>query len=541
MFIKAMIQTIKKHYIELVLFCLFVLIHVPSLGMDNFNTDVWKWKSRIYDFGSGVFTLNFDKTVQKYHPGVTLMWIGTVAVKAYNLYYDIAVGSAPKDNSINTVFELDAVQKLFVVLSLAITLLIVFYPLMQTFGKTFYIVSFLLITLEPFFLAMSRVIHLEALMSVFMLGAVIWLYKYYTDPTRKLSTMIIFAVFTSLAVLTKTSSLFLLPFIGLVMFYRGHVSKNIKISFVEYSKFLLIFVIAFVLVWPAMLTNPLLALNALYRGIFTIGVERGHEQFYFGKYVLDPDFTFYFVVLAIKSSIYLLPALIAFLFLAKKDRAQTPIQKFCLYMFIFGATYLLFLLISSKKLDRYILPTMLSFTFCAGYILIRLEEKLKSNLKILVILPLILSVIMLVRIHPDYFSYFNPLFGGLKFGIYAVEPKWLIGKSEILAYLSELKVQNNLKDFTAEETLNELLETPEIKTKLVVGFNEKYYTQIWPFVRQIGGWAVIQDLTGEAKHAKYFVYPVWDDAGAKEDRFSLTRLSTIKIRGVDVYNVYARN
>src|SRR3989344_6248672 len=82
---------IKKYKFGLLIIFLFVLSRWPDLGHDMFNTDVWKWKARTFDFGTGVFTLDLDKTVQKYHPGVTLMWTGTIAVKFFNFYKDLVL------------------------------------------------------------------------------------------------------------------------------------------------------------------------------------------------------------------------------------------------------------------------------------------------------------------------------------------------------------------------------------------------------------------------------------------------------------------
>ena len=101
-------NNIKKHFLdakyELLVFVFFVLSRFPCLGHDIFNTDVWKWKSRIFDFGSGVFTMNFEQTLQRYHPGVTLMWLGTIAVKINSFYYKVILGTTPPDNNISTQF-----------------------------------------------------------------------------------------------------------------------------------------------------------------------------------------------------------------------------------------------------------------------------------------------------------------------------------------------------------------------------------------------------------------------------------------------------
>ena len=92
---KRLTRFITNLKYEIIVLILFVLSRVPQLGYDIFNTDAWKWKARIYDFGSGVFGLDLALTIQKYHPGVTLMWLGTIGVKVYNAYYDIFLGHPP--------------------------------------------------------------------------------------------------------------------------------------------------------------------------------------------------------------------------------------------------------------------------------------------------------------------------------------------------------------------------------------------------------------------------------------------------------------
>jgi len=123
---------------EIIIAGMFVLSRMPSLGHDNFNTDVWKWKARIFDFGSGVFYLDFARTIQKYHPGVTLMWLGTLAVKIYNLCYRTFFGTNPPDNSLTTIFGLDFVQKLFVVIAIGICISCIFYVLRKLFGFSYF-------------------------------------------------------------------------------------------------------------------------------------------------------------------------------------------------------------------------------------------------------------------------------------------------------------------------------------------------------------------------------------------------------------------
>jgi hypothetical protein len=57
---KNLISRLSSGLIPVLVFLFFVLIHLPDLGHDNFNTDVWKWKLRSYNFGSAVTGKNFE-------------------------------------------------------------------------------------------------------------------------------------------------------------------------------------------------------------------------------------------------------------------------------------------------------------------------------------------------------------------------------------------------------------------------------------------------------------------------------------------------
>jgi len=167
-------------------------------------------------------------------------------------------------------------------------------------------------------------------------------------------------------------------------------------------------------------------------------------------------------------------------------------------------------------LDRYILPTLLGLVLLSTYFYLSLFAKLGKKWGSALILSVaILSAFTIFSLKRDYFSYFNPLFGGLEKGIFILEPKWMIGHHEIADFFSQLK------------------------SPAVIAFPEKYYTQIYPFIQKIGHTPVIESITPEAQKANFFVYPVWEDTSATETRFSLKLVDSIYLRGVEVYRVYA--
>jgi len=126
--------------------------------------------------------------------------------------------------------------------------------------------------------------------------------------------------------------------------------------------------------------------------------------------------------------------------------------------------------------------------------------------------------------------------GGLKKGIGVLEPKWLIGEGEIVDYFKNVQVEGSYQK-SFDSSIEGLIKSHKIKNVLVVAFQEKYYTQIWPFLREIGAWAVIEDLSVQSQYAQYFVYPVWEDVSKQDTRFSLEYETSIYIRGTEVYRV----
>ncbi len=518
---------------EVGVFVVFVLLRLPYLGHDIFNTDVWKWKSRIFNFSNGIFNLDFVQTLQRYHPGVTLMWLGTIGVKLNSFYYKVLLGITPPDNDITTVFTLHFFQKLVIVMFLALATSGIFFALKKIISIKFALVFSFILLLEPFYLALTRVIHLEGLLSTLMLGSFVWGY-YYVSISKTKKTLIVFALYTTLAILTKTSALMLLPFIGLMFFLY---TKNLKESVKNYLFWLLFVVFFMLLLWPALWVNPVLVFQTLYRGVFDTGIEEGHIQLYFGNLVENPGLTFYPVVLLARSSLYIVVGALGYLVYAKRNIDEKR-KRFAFYTFLYAATYFIEMSIPSKKLDRYILPSLISLILISAmffeYALIKFK---KSILLVLFIFPALITYFYL---NFDYLSYYSPLVGGLKNGIYIIEPKWSIGQKQIQAYFKDVLASGEYATFTKDESLDALINTSILSTKLVVGFPEKYYTQFHPFIRQIGGWATIKDITAQAKYTAYFVYPVWEDDSDKEDRFKIDYVGSIYERNIKLYNVYKR-
>lgn len=538
-------KLIKKLRFEIIFFLIFCLSRAPYIGQEMFNTDTWKWKQRIYDFGSGVFNLDFDKTLQKYHPGVTLMWIGTAAVKFQGIYCSVLSCADESVNPIGAVFELHFFQKLFIDLAIGLTLAFIFYPLRKMFGVKYAFISLTLLSFEPFYYALTRVVHLEGLMTSLMLAAFVWLF-YALSVSKKTSHFVLSGFFAGLSMLTKSSAAFIIPFSMLLI--AAYYTKNRKFLARVSGMWLLSLIATYFILWPSMWVHPIKTLDYVFvRGIKETGFEDEHGQLYYNKYTENTGPFFYFVVAGYKFSPVLLTGIILFIVFCPKIQKSfdgSKFNKFLLAGLIFTAGYWLEITIPTKKLDRYILPALASLSLIAGFSYVWLIKELANrrlNKKAVSIAAISIFTVMCayqsLSLTPDYFSYFNPLFGGLGKGIFVLEPKWIIGQHEIAGYFGNLLTKENLKPFGPGESFDN---QKNLSNRLTVAFPEKYYTQAWPFIRRIGGWAVIEDLTPNAKKTTYFVYPVWDDYSNRETRFRLTYVDSIYLRSVKLYNVYKR-
>lgn len=434
--------------LEILFFIIFVLYRLPQLGFDNINIDAPVWKTRTFEFASAFFSLNFDKTDVTYHPGVTLMWLSAVGVKIYNLFASAYYGNLDL-STIRDYVGLDFTQKLMLVIVYALTLSITLHYLKKLNGNLFTFLFFFLLTFEPYFIGLTRVLHTDGMVTLFLFASYITLYYSLTKNSRK--SFVLSAFFAALSILTKSNSLIFIAyiFIFLILFnLKG--TKNlfivIKKSLKLYVLWGIIILAFFTLIWPAMWVIPIQTIQKYIYGITGVGLEE-HSQEWFGVWVKDPGYLFYLVVYFIRSTPYFLilstSGILLFVYSIFKYK---KVDKLYLGSLLFVIFYTFILSISDKKLGRYILPVFPFMGLFAIYYFTQILNyfKLKTkNRKLLAFLFsfifIILSFIQTYKIFPDYLMYFSPIIGGYEVGKNIEELKWPIGYSTLATYLNGLE------------------------------------------------------------------------------------------------------
>lgn len=517
---------LKKIPGEIYVFLFALIYRLPTLGYDFINGDAFHWKQRGYDFGNAISSLDLQATAVTYHPGATLLWSQYVANKIYSLTNKIFLHGSllPKEEFLFNHF----LQKLILVIITSLLITLVYRLLKRIIGQKSTVVVILLILFEPFYLALSRALHTDVLLSLFMFISIIYFYSGMSFlPSLEINSgkiktfwfnnrdIIKSGVFLGFAIATKSSALFLFVFFGFITFII--FLRNKKLIYFKKYVYLVVFAfLTFGVVWPALIVSPVSTLTLyLFQGVKGVALEEGHSHIWFGVETYDPGILFYPVVLVGRySALLVLLAIGGVFYLVKNRKILDPrIKNFLYLLAVFFVCYLLMITIVSKKLDRYSLPLVFTMTVYAGYYLDKLFRA--KILYLLIGIFILFRSLLFIGIHPNYLAYYSPFIGGVEGGKDIIEPKWMVGYDKVAEYFNEMDSDSKLSKVAIAD---------------------------YDYLRPFANFEVlnIKNET-ERKQADYFVLPVYRKDRNKfyESKYKLEKLEeTINIAGVPYYYIY---
>ena len=469
----------EKGLTILALLVIGVAMWLPrGLALDVFVTpDEPKWLTRSANFFNALAQRDFDNTYQKEHPGVTIMWAGTAAfLSRFPSYVEIGPGEQDRpqklkrflDNRQVSVMPLLAAGRRFVVFAIIAAAALSFLAATRLIGLLSAFVGFWLIAFDPFLIALSRLLHLDGLVSTLMLLSILFWLCYLYRGARWLD-LVISAAAAGLSWLTKSPALFLLPFLGLTCLIEvGRLwLKTRQLSWRDLWRLtwpvLLWTGIAagvFVLAWPAMWVNPVHALGQIFGGAASYASE-GHESITFFNGAIYAsgisDWRFYPVSYLWRTT---LPVLIGLILLVitsiwRGRFPATPEQRLtALHLALFAVLFTIFMTSGAKKFDRYILPVFAPLDILAG---LGLVTFLKLNLPrapggeptktaafrwarpssfALLATALLFQTFSAQQVFPYYFNYYNPLLGGASRAPQVMMIGWGEGLDQAARYLN---------------------------------------------------------------------------------------------------------
>lgn len=412
-----------------------------GLALDQYVTDDERlWLTRSANFYQALSTGNFADTYQREHPGVTVMWAGAAA---FLWQYPTYVNDTPGQLGWETLelapilrahehdpMALLAAGRAVLVLVIVAVLMAAFFYTERIFGTLPAAVGMLLVAFDPFHVALSRLLHLDALLSSLMLLSVlaaIWYLR-----TRKRVHLVISALAAALAWLTKNPGLFLVPFLGAVFIgsrwndlhsrqWRSLVSDGILWAGIA--------LVATVVAWPALWVAPLQTLQRTVGETLHYATGDAHMTtiFFAGRVLheVDPGVWFYPINFLWRTTPVVLLGLPAAGIaavrgwepLAERSRRHTAA-----ILTAFALLYLLVMTLGAKKLDRYMLPAHAPLDLVAGLGLYAVGRRLYDATSewrgatyaatALIAGALVLHAGLALSTYPYFLSYFNPLLGG---------------------------------------------------------------------------------------------------------------------------------
>ena len=396
------------------------------------------------NFARGLARAEPRDTFQTGHPGVTTMW---TAVASLGLEWTGAFAGGQRE-----VARRDVLQQPDLLLALAqarrgtglLTGLVVLGTGLLSWRLFGFLPGLLaggLLALDPFFLAHSRLLHLDAQLASWMTLAVLAaLVAWRADGNW--GYVVLSGVATGLALLTKTPAGFLLGFIPLAaLICRGHGAARRLGFWRALGLWLAAAVVTFGVLWPAMWVAPDDTLARVLRFLR----ENSDEPVTVGRLEQEwagADATFYGLVFLFRSTPFTLGGLAAAFLVTVLARRPDgvgwgrSIAVLALYAILFG----LGMTLADKKLDRYLLPIFPALAILAGLGWAMLARALSARAG----LPLGVGVVALLALQawaalssaPYYLTYFNPLLGGAQRGVSLIAVDWGEGLDQVADYLN---------------------------------------------------------------------------------------------------------
>lgn len=431
MIVKKSSRIIWLGYLFIFLLAFFPRVYMPT-------TRFMQWHSRAYFFWEGLRSGDLTETYQQYHPGVTTMWVSGLGTEVYRQANNLTTDQIPSSDLTNPRDPAAIAGLIAMVVVIAGSIVFVVFLLSKiTSWRVAFAAGFLL-SIDPFYIAHSQMIHVDGFLATFMLlSAISWL-VYLKRKARVY--LLLSGIIGGLALLTKSPSYYLIPFVSLTALIQevtggqrialelrtarnlGHRLLRLVIPLFVWGA---IAVIAVFILWPSMWVEPVMTVERILDGVF-LSSEYSHEvdQFFAGEIISgDPGFLFYLASLSWHTTaLSLIGSLLAIYFIIRKRDSWKDIQ-FWLYLLLYIVGFTLMMTLAAKKWERYLLPAFVAIDVLAVWGIVQATELLARKVQwpavrwratLFLVLALLAQAILVIRHQPYFGTHFNQLLGGTR-------------------------------------------------------------------------------------------------------------------------------
>jgi hypothetical protein len=378
----------RQTALPLILFILFLTAWLPRVvGLDVFVTpDERKWLARSANFYEAVSHQRWENTFQREHPGVTVMWAGTLGfLQHFPEYAQQTPGQFTwelenlerwlLENTTHTPIEMLAAGRWWIVLFIALGLALAYLPLRGLIGTLPALIGLLFVLLDPFHIALSRQLHPDGLSATLAFVAFLLLIGWLYDEKRPKRLLILSAIVMALAWLTKSPTILVVPIaglLGLMVWWQESQNRTfpalLKIALPMVGWGLLTTLLFFAF-WPSMWVQPITTLQLMAVETSDYVEQHVNVNYFLGQPTNDPGLIFYPVAYLFRATPFVLIGLVGAVVVAWRNRApfDTPQRRAtAVALAIFAVVFALIITIGAKKFDRYLLPAFLPLDVLAG-------------------------------------------------------------------------------------------------------------------------------------------------------------------------------
>ncbi|GAB4160033.1 MAG: hypothetical protein Fur005_16150 [Roseiflexaceae bacterium] len=327
------------------------------LNLDQFLTvdEANFWIARSERFLNAMRAGDWLATAISTHPGVMTMWSGALGILIRRPLLEAGILSSL------SVAEAIGLMRLPMALIHTCAVLIGYGLLRRMLSPLAAFLAAIFWALDPFVVAYSRLLHVDAPLTTFATLAVLAGIRYWFGA-RHLPIVLLCGASTGLALLSKSPSLALLPFVAsLALLAAAQSPGNLATRARQVARDLLIWatmaLVIILLLWPAVWVGPLKIYEQLRVGV-EVEAAQPHMlgNFFLGQADDAPGVLFYPVALALRLTPWTLLGVLV-LALPPIWRGLSPVERRLVALL---AVWVLLLTVAlsifPKKFNRYILP-----------------------------------------------------------------------------------------------------------------------------------------------------------------------------------------
>lgn len=453
---------------------LVLLVAVPRLTALNGyliidEADRWRWAEAFYR--ALIAGDLHGMLVGDGYPGIVPAWLETIWLLGESLRRSLVEGRWIGDDGVYMLLHVWsrtthlAWQRLPIVLFNGLLALTVAWQAGKAYGRRVGVVALVLIALNPFYLADSRVNRAEAIITGLLTLSVLFLVRF--GQTRRHRFLIASGVMGGLGFLTKIQGLVVLPAVAAILLlseqYRHSrlLSRLVNASLLL-AQWVLITVLVWVALWPAMWVRPLDVLGLVFEYATMKTGSEGVNLFFAGRHFFheDPGLLFYPVVALLRMTPMTMGGLMLALWAGvrklrsrgafSRELVKSPIVPLLVYIMI----YVGIMTVGGHKQDRYLMPISLTLDIIAamGWVYLwawlgkRWSSFRGSGWTLAALGSLVaVQLVTVVPHHPYYFPYFNQVMGGGAAGVRLLRVGWGEGMDQVAEYLNAKPDAANLK------------------------------------------------------------------------------------------------